>query len=141
MFDFSVEELVSISTILSGIAALVAVVVAYIVFIGERRMGQRQLIIPLWDYLIGINEIDVKDPILTDVIKTANTLELIGICYLRKIVDKKIIDNTFKDQFRHHYEQVEKCPEIDFGAGQKKDGIKILDENPSAKKLYKKFKY
>ncbi len=140
MFGLSIDELVSISTILSGLTALFALIVAFIVFIGERRMGQRQLILPLWDYLIEVNEIDITNPILVDVIKTVNTLELIGICYLKAIVDKKIIESTFMDQFVHHYEQINKCPEMDFGADVKKTGREVLKENPSAIKLYYKFK-
>ena len=120
---------------LSGIATIVAVVVAYKVHQNQKLLAQRQLLLPLWDYMSTLSAIDAEDPIAPDVIKVVNTLELVALCCEGGMIDKKVVKRTFSEQFVEHYEQVKRCRSII--PGLKYDGEGLLKQNRAATEFYR----
>ena len=124
------EAITVISGLLSVIAVLITSYVAWCVYEGQRKLSQRQLIIPLWKYLSNIRAIDSEKPISDDVIHLVNTLELVAICCEGGMVDEDVILRTFKDGFLFHAQSImdirEKIPNLG------KNGEAILQENRSA---------
>lgn len=118
--------------VLSGVATGVAVFVAYKVHQNQKLLAQRQLLLPLWEHMASLRKIDPKKPVIPDVIKVVNTLELVALCCEGGMIDEQIIRRTFKDQFIMHFKSVEKCPEME-GLG---DGESLLKQNRAAEQLY-----
>ncbi|MEZ8619104.1 DUF4760 domain-containing protein [Vibrio splendidus] len=130
------ELITSITALLSVVAVLLTAFVAWTVYQGQQKLSQRQLIIPLWNYLSNIRAIDPEDPITEDVIHLVNTLELVAICCEGGMVDEDVIRRTFKDGFLEHAESIlsiqKKIPLID------KNGQAVLKENRAAYQFYQK---
>lgn len=128
------DNLTAISTILSVIVAGLAIIISYIVFTGQKRLSQRQLIVPLWEYISSLSEIDPKRPITPDIIKTVNTLELISLTCEGGMVDKVVIKRTFSQQFIKLFDSINACKIIPgFGS---KTGNDLLNENPATLAFY-----
>lgn len=123
----------AIGTALSAIAAFGSIVVAYIVFRNQKLLSQRQLIIPLWEHISSLSKIDPQAPIIPDVIKVVNTLELVALCCEGGMVDRQVIKRTFKDQFMEHYESIRKCGAL---KGLGCDGEALLKQNRAAVQFY-----
>ena len=85
--------------VLSGVATTIAIIVAYKVHQNQKLLSQRQLLLPLWDYMATLSKIDSNTPVTPDVIKVVNTLELVALCCEGGMIDEKVIRRTFKDQF------------------------------------------
>ena len=62
--------------VLSGVATTIAIIVAYKVHQNQKLLSQRQLLLPLWDYMATLSKIDSNTPVTPDVIKVVNTLDL-----------------------------------------------------------------
>lgn len=121
-------------SLLAGVAAVAGLYVAYTVHQNQKLLSKRQLILPLWDHMATLSEIDPTSPNPVDVIKVVNTLELVAICCEGGMVDEQTIMRTFSAQFVKHYENIEKCPAMpDLGG---KDGKSILKENNSTAEFY-----
>ena len=125
----------NLSTILSGIGAIGAIVVAVIVYRGQQRSNQRQMIIPLWEYLANLNDIDPDAPITPNIIKAANTLELVALCCENDVVEEAIILRTFENKYAYFYDRIVRCDTI---AGLNKTGKELLKENPATTVFYNK---
>lgn len=136
VFLMDAQMLGAISTALSVIAVIITAIIAWLVFQGQKKLSQRQLIIPLWKYLSNIREIDPKKPIASDVINLVNTLELVAICCEGGMVDEEVIKRTFSDGFIHHSEAILRINNNIQGLG--KDGKTIFKENKSAYQFYTK---
>lgn len=121
------------ATVLSAIAATIAIVVAYQVYLGQKQLLQRQLLVPLWDHVAALKSIDPVRPVTYDIIKTVNTLELVARCCEREMIDANIIKRTFGDQFVTHYEDVQRCHRI---PGLLQDGNTLLKQNKAATDFY-----
>lgn len=119
---------------LSGIATIIAVVVAYKVHQNQKLLAQRQLLLPLWDYMSTLSTIDADEPVTPDVIKVVNTLELVALCCEGGMVDKRVVKRTFREQFIDHYEQVKRCRNI---PGLQCDGEGLLKQNRAATEFYR----
>ena len=117
----------------SALAAVAAVWVSYVVYKGQALLAQRQLIVPLWEYLRTLNEIDPARPITPDVVNAANTLELVALCCQGGMVDSEVVKRTFSDAFITHFNNITKCPEL---PGMEKDGKAVLIECPAARSFY-----
>ncbi|MBX5101022.1 hypothetical protein HJB52_03900 [Rhizobium lentis] len=101
----------------------------------QRRFEQRSLIIPLWQYMANLREIDPREPATSEVLKIVNTLELIALCREAGIVDETVILRTFRDKYISLYGQVSKCVELK-GYSRPITGQDLLKENPAATRLY-----
>ena len=52
--------------VLSGIATTIAIVVAYKVHKNQKLLSQRQLLLPLWDYIATLSKVNSNTPITPD---------------------------------------------------------------------------
>lgn len=76
--------------VLSGVATTIAIIVAYKVHQNQKLLSQRQLLLPLWDYMATLSKIDSNTPVTPDVIKVVNTLELVALCCEGGMIDEKL---------------------------------------------------
>lgn len=127
------EIISSIGTLLSGVAAVIGINVVYKVHQNQKLLSQRQLLLPLWEYMSTLSKINPKNPVTPDVVKVANTLELVALCCEGGMIDEKVIRRTFKDQFMEHYEAVEKCASL---PGLSIDGKELLKQNKAAVQFF-----
>lgn len=68
MASSPVEIVSAIGTLLSGVAVIAGVYVAYKVHQNQKLLSQ-QLLLPLWRYMSILSKIDPKKPITPDVVK------------------------------------------------------------------------
>ncbi|WP_421348836.1 DUF4760 domain-containing protein [Aeromonas veronii] len=129
----SLEAIAAIGALLSGLATIMGIVVAYKVHRNQKLLSQRQLLLPLWEYMSTLSKIDDTKPITSDVIKVVNTLELVALCCEGGMIDELIIRRTFKEQFMDHYESIERCSSL---PGLKLNGKQLLKENKAASQFY-----
>jgi hypothetical protein len=122
-----------IGTALSAIAAIAAIIVTYRVHISQKLLAQRQLLLPLWDYISQLREINPQDPITPDVIKLVNTLELVALCCEGGLVDEQVIRRTFKEAFILHYLAIRKCGTL---PGMNVNGEQLLMQNRAASTFF-----
>lgn len=99
----------------------------------DRLQTQRSNLLPLWEYLHALREIDPRKPILPDVIRAVNTLELVALCYEAEVVDPQVLRRTFRQHFMKFYEQIEQCVSL---PGTHKTGRDYLNENKATLHLY-----
>lgn len=118
---------------MSGCAAVVGIYVAKNIHENQKLLAQRQLLLPLWEYMANLSEVDYINPITPDVIKVVNSLELVALCCEAGIVDPGVIRRTFKEQYVKHYENVERCGTL---PGCAYDGRAILRQNRAAMQFY-----
>jgi len=116
------------------IAAFTAVAVAWMVWRGQKVLSQRQMILPLWEYMSSLHEVDPKAPITRDVLKIVNTLELVALCVEGGMVDERVIKRTFSGIYMKLYEQVQVCSEI---PGLGRTGSALWKENPAAMRFFR----
>lgn len=129
----TINTIAAIGAFLSGLATLAGIFVAYKVHENQKLLTQRQLLLPLWDYMSTLSKIDPKNPITPDVIKVVNTLELVALCCEGGMIDEMIIRRTFKDQFMEHYSTIEKCASL---PGTNFDGKDLLKQNRAAVQFF-----
>jgi len=130
----ALQNWTAFSIILSGIAATSGIFLSYKVYLGQKLLSQRQLIVPLWQYISSLNEIDPAKPITPDIIKAANTMELIAITCEGGMIDKSVIKRTFADQFIKHCDNIKACASIPGFTN--KTGTDILREAPATLSFY-----
>ncbi len=123
--------------IFSAIAAVAAVAVAIITFVGQRRLMQRGNIVPIWTHLAGLRDINPAAPIGPDVISAVNTLELVALCCEYGVLDRRIVMRTFRDGYIRHFESIRECTKV---PGKNRSGVKLLEENRAASTLYLQLK-
>lgn len=103
----------------------------------QKTLSQRQLLIPLWDHITGLNSIDPADPRPVEVHQAVNTLELVALCCEGGMVDEKVIKRTFRGPFMKLYEAIGECPHME---SLRRSGKDLLHENPAAMKFYEKLR-
>ena len=130
------EVITTVGVLLSGLGTCFAIYVAYTIHKNQKTLSQRQLLLPLWDHMSTLSEINSDDPIIPDVIKVINTFELVALCCEGKMVDENVIKRTFKVPFMAHYESIKSCGTL---KDMNKTGEALLNENLAARKLYKKW--
>jgi hypothetical protein len=133
VFGMDADTISAVGGGLSGIGTAAAVFVSWMVYRGQRLLSQRQLLIPLWDYMSSLNEVNAQQPITPDVLKVVNTLELVALSCEGGMVDPAVIRRTFRNIFMKLYEQVDRCGEL---PGLGKTGRDLLKENPAAMTFY-----
>lgn len=99
----------------------------------QRMLSQRQLLVPLWEHMTSVNEIDPSNPSVSDVREGIHALELVAVCCEGGMVDENVIKRTFRDVFIKTYDQISSCPEM---PALRRDGKAILRENPAAMRFY-----
>ena len=117
------------STAFAAIAAAAGVFVAYKVHQNQKLLSQRQLLLPLWEYMSALSDIEPKAPITPDVIKVVNTLELVALCCEGGLVDAQVIRRTFREEFIKHYLAVKQCVAL---PGMHTTGEQLLTQNRAA---------
>ncbi len=76
-------------------------------------LAQRQLVIPLWKYLVHLKRIDLDDPDPKDVLAAANALELIALCCEGEIVDKKLVLIAIHFDFaKNEFDYIKGCTRL-----------------------------
>lgn len=101
----------------------------------QRRFEQRAQLIPLWEYMASLRELNPKDPITPQVVKTVNTLELIALCKEAEIVDGTVMLRAFRAKYIELYEAVKKCGPLK-GFPHETTGENLLSQNHAAIELY-----
>ena len=128
-----------VEAIATSISALIAAVAIYqTVNLQKKQMllEQRQFLLPLWTQLQGLNELDPKNPVWTDVIKAVNILELIAISWEGQLIDENIIRRMYSQLYIEFYDNITECknppPSIS------KDGKQMLYSSPAVMSLYQR---
>jgi hypothetical protein len=136
--DKAMQDLLTcISTVLSALALIGTIVVMWWTAKTQKLLAQRQLLIPLWEYMSNLDDISPADPAPKQVQRTVNTLELIALCCEGGMVDEAVIKRTFRDPFIYLYDLVDGLPEM---PTLRKNGRQMLRENPSAMAFYRRLK-
>jgi hypothetical protein len=130
---------------ISTVLALIALIVTIFTQVQQRQLTrslhaqqtllqQRQLLLPMWEYLDRTSFLNPSAPVWEDVRKTANTLELVAVCWEGGLIDPDIIRRIFADTFIELYESVEQCqnPPPTFPL----DGRALLRRSPATQRLY-----
>lgn len=102
----------------------------------QRLFERRSHLIPMWQYIGSLTDINPSEPRTPDVIKAVNTLEFIAICCEAGVVDKAVVMRTFEEKYVDLYRKIKKCGQLP-GFDEKKTGQDILDENKSATVLFR----
>jgi hypothetical protein len=120
----------NLAAIVSAFAAVFAIAVTWLVYRGQSALtkaqsklskeihdqqvllSQRQLLIPLWEYMSKLHRIDRDNPVKSDVLMVVNTLELVALCTEGGMVDSQVIRRTFQDVYLELYDQVNACQTI-----------------------------
>ena len=102
----------------------------------QRKFDQRSHLIPVWNYIASLSDIDPDEMITPDIIDAANTLELVAVCCEAGILDESVVMRTFGAKYMDFYEKIERCGPLP-GCGTK-TGNDLLKENRAAVKLYRK---
>ncbi len=126
--DATLNLITALGALLSGIASVLAIWIVKKVHEREKLLTQRQLLLPLWDHLKDLSDIDPAEPVAVDVIKSLNTLELVAVSCEGGMIDPQVIKRVFADVFRKQYMDIEQCGRIE-GIG--KTGKQLLSENRS----------
>lgn len=137
--EFS-DVLIAVGSILSALAATIAVIVSWNVYKGQRLLSQRQLLIPLWQYMTTIRNLNIENPATPQILNAANTLELIAVCVEGQMVDPAVIKRTFRDVYISIYEQIiaiQTIPMMFNKEGRPLSGARLLGDYPAASKFYK----
>ncbi len=132
------------AAVLSGVAILVSIGLAVRqerfsarLQAQETLLAQRQLLLPLWDYVGKLRKIDAQNPVTPHVIDAVNTLELIALCCEGGLIDRSLVERTFLERYLEMYEDIEACAAL---PGLSKSGRDLLRENRAAIHLYAQFK-
>ena len=132
--ETALAVITALGGLLAGIATVGAVVVSRRVAETQKQLAQRQLLLPLWDYMSKLNNIDHAVPNVPDVVNVVNTLELVALCVEGGMVDGQVIRRTFRDGFIERFEQVKACGVLPNMNG--KSGSALLAENRAALDFY-----
>lgn len=99
----------------------------------ERLLTQRQLLLPLWQYMSNLDHVKPHAPITPDVLKIVNTLELVALCCEGELIDPKIVKRTFSERYIELYQEVLQCNNV---PKLNKSGQALLNENRAAVRFY-----
>ncbi|EAA4627368.1 TPA: hypothetical protein ACG0V2_005090 [Escherichia coli] len=128
----SVAKVAAICASVAALGNLITAVFSYLTMRKNRELTQRQIIIPLWSYISVLSKINPQEPILPDIVKNINALELVALCCEANIVDEKVIFRTFLEQFIQHFEDIKNCRNI----GDGRSGMDLIKENRAAEEFY-----
>jgi hypothetical protein len=127
----------AIGTAMGSLAALLAVWAAWLVWQRQKLLSQRQLLLPLWEYLSKLNNLDRTAPVVQDVLNNINTLELVALCCEGEMIDVSVIKKTFLKPFISLYDQIKMVPA---GTALGKSGLQLLEDVPEVTQFYEELK-
>lgn len=104
----------------------------------QRLFSQRQLLLPLWEYLGTFRDIDPQKIVWPDVVTAINRLELIALCVEGEIIDREIIRRTFRSKYVELFEKILLCTSPPMPG--MKNGRELANENRAAYSLYEEMK-
>jgi sensor c-di-GMP phosphodiesterase-like protein len=102
----------------------------------QRLFEQRSQLIPMWQYISALSDINPEKPVTPDVIKAANTLEFIAVCCEAEVVDRMVVMRTFRNKYIELYEKIERCGPLP-GFEPKKTGRELLTQTAAATSMYR----
>lgn len=105
----------------------------------QQLLQQRQLILPLWEYMVGVNAIDPEKPVAEDVRRVINSLELVAVCWEAGIVDSEVLHRTFAQTFVDSCNQIERTGRVQIGT-QVLTGAEILARTHAVANLHNQLK-
>jgi hypothetical protein len=126
-----------VAAISQAISALIAAIAIYqTVQLHKKQilLEQRQFLMPLWEYIQQLNDIDPAHPIWVDVIKAVNILELIAISWEGRLIDEDVIRRMYSSLYIDFYQKIEECKFPPSGI--EKNGKQMLLASPSVIELY-----
>jgi len=97
-------------------------------------LARRQLLLPLWDHLDGLADINSDDPVWEEVRNAANILELVAVSWEGQLIDEDIIRRIFSMTFVKTYDKIKQCTNAPINFPM--DGPEMLRNSPSTTKLY-----
>ena len=114
------------SDVISGLAVCVSVIAIFVswrtsvsqaavsqkVSSTDRLLTQRQMFVTLWPHISQLDAVDPNAPIEVAVIKAANALELIAVCWEADVVDRDLIRRSFADSFIKMYGDIESVNKV-----------------------------
>jgi len=128
-----IAAIAATAAIASAVFAWMAHSQAKNIFSNQKLLSQRQFLTQLWDYMTGLREVDSESPVVPDVIRNANALELVAVCCEGGMVDKNVIKRTFSRPFIVRYDEISNIKMIPCV---NKSGRALLMDCPSASKFY-----
>ncbi len=132
-----VEWVGALAAAIGSIAALLAVRVAWLIWQKQKLLSQRQLLLPLWEYMAKLNAIDPKAPIVPIVVKTMNTLELVALCCEGEMIDIDVVKLSFLQPFIQLYDLIDQIQDL---PGSHRSGKQILMDSPVVMKFYRRLR-
>jgi len=95
----------------------------------QRRIAQAQLVIPLWERMSRLRNIDRSNPIARDVSEALSTMELIAIFAETDTIHVDLVERALGEPFIHLYELVASLPA----------GRDLLEDRPT-RNFYRRLK-
>ena len=147
------EQWYAISAVTSSVSALVAALALILSVVNlfsqrsltknidsqNRLLSQRQLLLPLWNHLEAIRDINPSEPVWPDVIIAVNKLELVALCCEGGMVDPAVIRRTLSDRYVELIDRIKQC-KADPEKKALKSGEDLLRENRAALSFYEDLK-
>lgn len=103
----------------------------------QTLLTQRQLLIPIWDIIGKLRRIDHANINWDEVTQSANTLELIALCWEGQLIDERLIRRTFRDTFITLWREIGQCNSNSAMPHGQKNGPQLQQENKAAARLYR----
>ncbi len=131
------EIWVILTAVAQAISTFIAVVAIYqTVQLHKKQMllEQRQFLLPLWENLQNLNDINPAKPVWIDVIKAVNILELIAISWEGQLIDENIIRRMYSTLYIEFFQKIQDCKKPPSNIT--KDGKQMLLASPATMKLY-----
>jgi hypothetical protein len=100
----------------------------------QMLLEQRQFLLPLWENLQKLNDINPAKPVWIDVIKAVNILELIAISWEGQLIDENIIRRMYSTLYIEFFQKIQDCKKPPSSIT--RDGKQMLLASPATIKLY-----
>lgn len=100
----------------------------------QTLLARRQLLLPLWDHLDGLADINSAKPVWEDVRKAANILELVAVSWEGQLIDEDVIRRIFSITFIEMYDKIKQCTNAPSNFPM--DGPEMLRNSPATTRLY-----
>ena len=98
----------------------------------DRLLSQRQMFVTIWPQISTLSAIDPARPVEVDVIRAANALELVAVCWEADVVDRDLIRRSFSESFIRMYDAIDQVPKLPRGD----TGREILRAAPAIGAVY-----
>lgn len=98
-------------------------------------LSRRQLLLPLWEHLRNLADINPSNIVWEDVRKSFNLLELVAVSWEGQLIDEDVMRRFFSMTYIEIYEKIERCinPPSNFPM----DGPSMIRNSPATQRLYR----